>query len=118
MKIADLVFSTAATAAFCLCPGRRHVPQHSSGAGRSPGESCELEVEQLEVVQLEIGWVGWAFTLFLSPSVLRHLSQASEDVLCEEGEVEAAMESRLALASALARQWFGVLLMARTPQDQ
>ena len=45
-------------------------------------------------------------------------TQASEDLLCEEGEVEAAMESRLALASALARQWFGVLLVARTPQDQ
>ena len=45
-------------------------------------------------------------------------TQASEDLLCQEGEVEAAMESRLSLASALARQWFGVLLVARTPQDQ
>ena len=36
--------------------------------------------------------------------------------MCEEGEVEAAMEARIALASALARQWFGVLLVPKAPQ--
>ncbi|GAX73696.1 hypothetical protein CEUSTIGMA_g1148.t1 [Chlamydomonas eustigma] len=41
-----------------------------------------------------------------------------EDVICEDGEVEAAMESRVLLAAALARQWFGVLLLPRSTQDQ
>ena len=51
------------------------------------------------------------------PNSLLHMhTQVSEDVLCEEGEVEAAMEARIALASALARQWFGVLLVPKAPQ--
>jgi hypothetical protein len=37
--------------------------------------------------------------------------QMSEDLLAEQGEVERSMEARVALASALARQWFGVLLV-------
>ena len=50
------------------------------------------------------------------PNSLLHMhTQVSEDVLCEEGEVEAAMEARIALASALARQWFGVLLVPKAP---
>ncbi len=44
-------------------------------------------------------------------------AQASSNLLVDEGEVEPAMESRVALAAALARQWFGVLLVPRQPQD-
>lgn len=54
--------------------------------------------------------------LTLARPVLRWLLQASEDLLVEEGEVEAAMECRVTLAAALARQWFGVLLVPRNPQ--
>lgn len=59
----------------------------------------------------------FVLTLSQIPLLPPLLPQASSDLLFTPSMVEGSVESRLALASGLAHQWFGCLLLPRTPED-
>lgn len=42
-----------------------------------------------------------------------HPAQASTELLHSHAQLEACMDARMALMAALARQWYGALMLAR-----
>ncbi|KAG1661347.1 hypothetical protein FOA52_005909 [Chlamydomonas sp. UWO 241] len=102
-----------------LCvPGRESATSHTTAPLYLPFEEfqrylgCAFPMRQLHFAFLP------ADCLSVPVQIGAGVVLMSEDLLAEEGEVEGSMEARVALASALARQWFGVLLVPRAPHDE